>query len=82
MPDSIDHSDIGPGGMSRELVVNGEWSDTDIPREQSGHFEGASSFQEPANSQSGGDGNLDFDSEQNLRTLLKDVEKLRKALPS
>jgi len=80
MPDSIDHSDIGPGGMSRELVVNGEWSDADIPREQSGHFEGASSFQEPANSQPGGDGTLDFDSEQNLRTLLKDVEKLRKEI--
>ena len=80
MPDSVDHSDIGPGGMSRELVVNGEWSDADIPREQSGHFEGASSFQEPANSQPGGDGTLDFDSEQNLRTLLKDVEKLRKEI--
>jgi tetratricopeptide (TPR) repeat protein len=64
--------------MGRELLVNGEWSDTDMPREQSGHFEGASSLLEPANSETGGDGTLDFDSEQNLRTLLKDVEKLRK----
>ena len=77
MPDSTDHSDIGPGGMSRDLLVKGEWPDTDMPGKQSGHFEGASSFLESADSQTGGDGTLDFDSEQNLRTLLKDVEKLR-----
>jgi tetratricopeptide (TPR) repeat protein len=77
MPDSIDHRDIGPGGMDRELLVNGEWPETDTPQKQAGHFEGASSFLEPNNSQADANGTLDFDSEQNLRTLLKDVEKLR-----
>ena len=77
MPDSIDHRDIAPGGISRELLVNGEWAETDTPRKQSGHFEGASSFVEPTNSQTDANGTLDSDSEQNLRKLLKDVEKLR-----
>jgi tetratricopeptide (TPR) repeat protein len=77
MPDSIDHRDIGPGGISRELLVNGDWPETDTPGKQSGHFEGASSFLEPANLQTDADSTLDFDSEQNLRKLLKDVEKVR-----
>jgi len=77
MPDSIDDRDTGLGGVTGELLMKGQWPNQDIPRQQRGSFEGASSLLEPANSQTDADGALDSASEQNLRTLLKDVEKLR-----
>src|SRR4030095_16227799 len=77
MSDSIDHRDTGLGGMTRELIDSGEWPDNGMSRQQSLSFEGASSLLEPTHSQADADGALDLASEQNLQTLLKDVDKLR-----
>jgi hypothetical protein len=77
MSDSIDSRDTHLGGMTRELLVSREWPDTDTPRQQSLSFEGASSLFEPTGGPTAEDGALDSASEQNLRTLLKDVEKVR-----
>jgi len=77
MSDSIDHRDGGLDGMTRELLVSAGWPDTDTPHQQSLSFEGASSLLEPPNSLRDADGALDSASEQNLRTLPKDVEKFQ-----
>ena len=78
MSDSIDNRDTQLNGMTGELLVSGEWSEKNIPRQQSLSFEGASSLLEPASTQTDAPGSLDSASEQNLRTLLKDMERLRK----
>jgi len=68
-------------------MLNAEWARNEsaepgLGPSQRGLFEGASSMMELPNSPTNEDSALDLGTEQNLRKLLSDVQKLRKANPA
>lgn len=84
MSDSIEHQEVSTPGRSDKSLLSGEWPasdpvETGVVQPKQTSFEGASSLVELPNSATDDGRALDSASEQNLRKLLKDVERLRKA---
>ncbi len=87
MPDSIEHQEVSTEGRVDKSLLNAEWAVNEsakpgvVPTQQS-LFEGASSMVDLPSSLTDEAGALDTGSEQNLRKLLNDAQKLRKASPA
>lgn len=84
MSDSIEHQEVSTPGRSDKSLLSSEWPakdpvETAAVQPKQTTFEGASSMVELTNSPTDDGRALDSASEQNLRKLLKDVERLRKA---
>lgn len=84
MSDSVDRDHYGKDRPLSEPLMGGDWTETDAPvrgpqPDEHGVFEGATSLLEPSKPQTKPGANLDPASEQNLRSLLKDVEKLKRS---
>ena len=84
MSDSIDRRDASADETPGKSLLRGEWPENDasghgVAPTQDRSFQGASSILELASSLTDADRALASASEQNLRQLLKDVEKLRRA---